>query len=206
MKNNYQLLVTTHASASNPADQILDFALKFNSSQQIVYRDSMVLHGMQPDARHMFEGKDDAFFANQDVISKDEATKTITVEDFMASLVKAQAALKTFSNFATSHLNDLLIAKLIDAISAIDLTKISYADAEKLLTELRNKTDINLNWFVSTLSKDESYITMMLLSRGNHHYALSLTALQFDNVINTVLDIARIATPESFTHGDLSHI
>lgn len=206
MKGTYGLYVTTHVSPTNPSDQILNLIVQYKPTMKVVLRDSITLKGMQPDVSHMWDGKPDEFFNNQDMITKTDATREITTKEFMDSLVKAQAALRGFSRMALHYLNDDFIGKVIDAVATINMSTITDETAKIILGLLAERKDINLNWFISTVNKPASYIQGILLARRNNHYALSLKALQFDNILNTLIDIAKVVSPESFTKGDLAHI
>lgn len=207
MHSTYNLLVTTHQSPENPKDQILDLSVQYKPSLKIMLRDSIVLKGMQPDVSHMWDGKDDSFFGDGSVITKADATREITTKEFMDSLVKAQSALKSFNPLASKFLNDPFIANLVSVISTINISTITDETAKIIQGLLAQRTDINLNWFISTVNKPTAYIQGILMQlRRDSHYALSLKALQFDNVLNTFLDIARVVSPEAFSKGDLQHI
>lgn len=58
MKDTYRLFVTTHVDPANQDNQVIDYMVKYTPTGQIVYRESVVNPGANPDARHMFDNVD----------------------------------------------------------------------------------------------------------------------------------------------------
>lgn len=144
----------------------------------------------------------------QQVISQQAATREITLQEFMNALLKAQSALKSFNSLSSKYLADPFVGHLVDLLANanVDLRTLPTSVAQRVFDLMKERKDININLFVNTVSQDSSYIQSILMGRTNNHYALSIKSLQFDNVINAMLGLARELSPESFKHGDLSHI